>query len=143
MLQAQHLVMLDCHFSWQEVMLECDSSCQVQYLVMLERNFSWQAQYWVMLEYHFSLQGRHFAMLECDFSRQASHLNTYHRFTSHLTICHCSTSKVIFYITKTDAPGKHNQPPLKRHHQTERPKAGAHKNLLLGIALVGRRVHIL
>ena len=28
-------------------------------------------------------------------------------------------------------------------HQTERPKGGAHKNLGLGIALVGRPAHIL
>ena len=46
-------------------------------------------------------------------------------------------------ITTTDTPRKHSQPPPKRHHQTERPKAGAHKNLGLGIALVGRPAHIL
>ena len=46
------------------------------------------------------------------------------------------------YITTTDTPRKHNQPP-KRHHQTERLKAGAHKKLGLGIALAGRLAHIL
>ena len=56
-----------------------------------------------------------------------------HNITYHITAHH---------ITTTDAPRKHNQPPPKRHHH-ERPKAGANKNFGLGIALVGRRVHIL
>ena len=38
---------------------------------------------------------------------------------------------LVFYITATDAPRKRNQPQetQERHHQTERPKAGAHKHL--------------
>ena len=46
------------------------------------------------------------------------------------------------HITNNDTPRKRNQPP-KHQHQTERPKAGAHKHLGLGIALVDRPVHIL
>ena len=34
--EGQHLVILECHFSWQ-----------AQHLVMLECHFSWQAQYFV------------------------------------------------------------------------------------------------
>ena len=34
----------------------------------------------------------------------------------------------VLYTTATDAPRKRNQP-QERHHQTERPKAGAHKHL--------------
>ena len=56
-----------------------------------------------------------------------------HNITYHITAHH---------ITTTDAPRKHNQPPPKRHHH-ERPKAGAHKNLGLGIAVVGRGVQII
>ena len=116
-----HLVMLECHSSWQVhhlVMLQCDFTSRAAWniwwcwillflaalhLVLLERQLLWHAQLLVMSE--------------------------------------CRLSQVSFYITTTDAPRKHNQPPKRHHH--ERPKAGANKNLGLGIALAGRRVHIL
>ncbi len=105
-------------------LISLTTSHQHLVMVMLERHFSWQVQHLVMLECDFWWQGQHLVMLECRFSRQAWHLNTCHH---------------------TDTPRKHNQPPPKRHHQPERPKAkaGAHKNLGLNIALVGRRLHIL
>ena len=41
------------------------------------------------------------------------------------------------------SPHSTHQGNTTSHHQTERPKDGAHKNLGLGIALVGRFAHIL
>ena len=62
---------------------------------------------------------------------QAPHLNTCQHITSHpLSLHHISG-----VFAHTDAPQKQHQPPPKRHHQTEQPKAAAHKNLGLGIAL--------
>ena len=57
----------------------------------------------------------------------------YHHFISPRSQPHDITAH---YITTTDTPRKHNQQPPKRHPQTERLRAGAHKKLGLGIALV-------
>ena len=55
------------------------------------------------------------------FSWHAPHLNTCHRIALHLTTCHYIAFLAVFCITTTDAPRQHNQPPSKRHHQTEQP----------------------
>ena len=43
--------------------------------------------------------------------------------------CHTSAQHI---TSPPPTPWEHNQPPPKYHHQTERPKAGAHKKLSLG-----------
>ena len=54
--------------------------------------------------------------------------------------CHISAQHV---TSPPPTPWEHNQPSPKYYRQTERPKAGAHKKLSLGSALVGGSAHIL
>ena len=149
---AQNL-MLERHFSWQAqhlVMLcLCDLSWQGQHLVMSECHFSWQAHYWWC-----TFRGRH----HMTWRHTASHDMTWHDISQLTTLHHLASPhnhpqycisprsqplNITYHITanyiiNTDTLRKRNLPPPKRQHQTEWPKAGAHKHPGLGIALVDR-----
>ena len=156
--QAHYLVMLEYGLSWhaQNLMLERHFSWQVQHLLMLECHFSWQARgrrtigdaLFVAaarcrdITWH-DATPHHMTWHDISQVTTLPHLTSPHNHPQYCISPRSQPRNITYhitahYITNTDTLRKRNQPPPKRQHQTERRKAGAHKHLGLGIALVDR-----